>query len=175
MKYNRRVRAGRGFSLAELKVHPLSYLLFASLTPTTKEAGISRRYAPTVGIAVDPRRANLSVESLKVNVERLKEYQARLIVFPRKAGVHKRGDASKEDVSKAKSADAKVSKSLRRAQPVLNRHPRDGVAEIKKSELPKGEQDAYRRLREIRSEARLVGVREKRAKDKAEEAANAKK
>jgi large subunit ribosomal protein L13e len=34
---------------------------------------------------------------------------------------------------------------------------------------------AYRKLRDARSEARLAGKREKRAKDKAEEAAAAKK
>ena len=34
---------------------------------------------------------------------------------------------------------------------------------------------AYRKLRDARSEARLVGKREKRAKDKADEAAAAKK
>jgi large subunit ribosomal protein L13e len=41
--------------------------------------------------------------------------------------------------------------------------------------MGKGEEAAYRRLREARSEKRLVGVREKRAKAKAEEATTAKK
>lgn len=41
--------------------------------------------------------------------------------------------------------------------------------------MPKGEEAAYRKLREARSEARLVGVREKRAKAKADEAAATKK
>ncbi|RMY17178.1 hypothetical protein D0865_16775, partial [Hortaea werneckii] len=67
IKYNRRVRAGRGFSLAELK-----------------EAGVPRKLAPTIGISVDPRRQNLSEESLKANVQRLKEYKQRLVLFPRK-------------------------------------------------------------------------------------------
>jgi len=48
---------------------------------------------------------------------------------------------------------------------------RYGVFEVKRSEMPKGtEGGAYRTLRVARSEARLVGVREKRAKQKAEEA-----
>jgi len=38
-----------------------------------------------------------------------------------------------------------------------------------------GEEHAYKTLRTARSDARLVGVREKRAKAKAEEAASAKK
>ena len=41
--------------------------------------------------------------------------------------------------------------------------------------MPSGEENAYKRLRESRSEARLIGVREKRAKAKAEEAESKKK
>jgi large subunit ribosomal protein L13e len=37
-----------------------------------------------LGIAVDHRRRNASEESLEMNVNRLKEYKAKLIVFPRK-------------------------------------------------------------------------------------------
>ena len=46
--------------------------------------------------------------------------------------------------------------------------PKFGVSEVKKSELPKGEEGAYRKLRLARSEARLVGVKEKREKAKAD-------
>ena len=49
-----------------------------------------------------------------------------------------------------------------------------GFKEIKKSELPKGEENAYRKLRVARTDARLIGVRAKRAKAK-EEAEEAKK
>jgi large subunit ribosomal protein L13e len=59
-----------------------------------QEAGIPRKFAPTIGISVDPRRQNLSTESLAVNVERLKAYRARLILFPRKLGQVKKGDSS---------------------------------------------------------------------------------
>lgn len=47
-----------------------------------------------MGIVVDHRRRNLSEEGKKVNVERLKGYKTRLIVFPRKAGKPKKGDSS---------------------------------------------------------------------------------
>ena len=43
-----------------------------------------------------------------------------------------------------------------------------GVLEIKSSEMPKGNENAYAELRRARSDARYVGVREKRAKAKAE-------
>lgn len=64
VKYNRKVRQGRGFTLAELKA--------ASLDP---------RYAQTVGIAVDRRRVNKSTETFDANVARLLKYKESLIVF----------------------------------------------------------------------------------------------
>lgn len=59
--------------------------------------------------------------------------------------------------------------------PIKNLRREEAVGEVKRGEMPEGEEGAYRRLREARSEARLVGVREKRAKAKAEEAAATKK
>ena len=72
------------------------------LIKNLQEAGIPRKLAPTVGIAVDPRRQNLSEESLKANVERLKEYKQRLVLFPRKVKQPKAGDAPKKEVDAAK-------------------------------------------------------------------------
>jgi len=60
--------------------------------------------------------------------------------------------------------------------PIANITTKEGVySERKISAMGTGEDAAYRRLREARSEKRLVGVREKRAKAKAEEASAAKK
>ncbi|KAL2215704.1 60S ribosomal protein L13 [Thermoascus aurantiacus ATCC 26904] len=159
LKYNRRVRAGRGFTLAELK-----------------EAGIPRKLAPTIGIAVDPRRINYSKESLAANVARLKEYKARLILFPRKSGQFKKLDSSAEEVNAAKAAFSTgkpegYATNLNAVLPIKNISREEAISEVKRDEMPEGEKAAYRRLREARSEARLVGVREKRAKAKAEEAA----
>jgi len=157
IKYNRRVRAGRGFTLAELK-----------------EAAIPRKLAPTIGIPVDPRRQNLSMESLTANVARLKAYKERLILFPRKSGQHKKLDSSKEDV-KAHKEEGKITRKVRGVLPIVNITREEAITEVKRDEMPEGEENAYKKLREARSEARLVGVREKRAKAKAEEAAAAKK
>lgn len=77
IRYNRKIREGRGFTLAELK-----------------EAGISPKAARSVGIVVDHRRRNLSVEGKALNVDRLKAYQTRLIVFPRNAKKPKKGDST---------------------------------------------------------------------------------
>jgi len=158
VKYNRRVRAGRGFTFAELK-----------------EAGIPRKLAPTVGIAVDPRRQNFSEESLKANVARLKEYKERLVVFPRNVKHEKPGDAPKDEVDAAKQIgdyphDGKI-KYNTKAFPIVNKYV---VEEGKVADFEPTE-NAYRKLRDARSEARYQGRREKRQKDKEEEAANAKK
>jgi large subunit ribosomal protein L13e len=153
IKYNRRVRPGRGFSLVELKT-----------------AGIPRKLAATIGIAVDPRRQNLSEESLTANVERLQEYKKRLILFPRRNGKTKQGDASVEDVKAAKKGD-KLIHSTVDILPIKNTY----TFEEGKIGDYKGEENAYRKLRDARSEARLVGVREKRAKAKADDEATKKK
>ncbi|KAI1615075.1 60S ribosomal protein L13 [Exophiala viscosa] len=157
LKYNRRARAGRGFTLVELK-----------------EAGIPRKLASTIGISVDHRRQTTSQEALALNVERLQAYKARLILFPRKSGQHKKLDSSAEDVKAA--TEDKIIKKVRAALPIDSgvglKH---GFKEISKGDLPSGEENAYRKLRVARSDARLVGVREKRQKAKDDADAEKKK
>jgi large subunit ribosomal protein L13e len=151
LKYNRRVRAGRGFTLAELK-----------------EAGIPRAMAPTIGIAVDFRRQNLSEESLAANVARLKAYQERLILLPRRSNAPKKGD-TKTDLSK-------VDKVAHVAQ-AFSIAPTDiAFKEISKGDMPSAiEGGAYKALREARANKRYQGAKEKRARDKAEAEADKKK
>ncbi|KAL1918014.1 60S ribosomal protein eL13 [Calcarisporiella thermophila] len=84
VRYNTKLRAGRGFTLEELKA-----------------AGIRRKEARSIGIAVDHRRRNRSLESLQLNVERLKAYKSKLIVFPRKAGKPKKGDSEAAELANA--------------------------------------------------------------------------
>ncbi|KAF9616172.1 hypothetical protein IFM89_028807 [Coptis chinensis] len=84
LKYNMKVRAGRGFSLEELKA-----------------AGIPKKLAPTIGISVDHRRRNHSLEGLQANVQRLKTFKAKLVVFPRRAGKFKSGDSTLEELATA--------------------------------------------------------------------------
>ena len=82
IKYNRKVRAGRGFTLAELKA-----------------VGLSAKYARTIGISVDHRRQNRSEETFEANVARLQEYKSKLVVFDKKtkaaeAASHKQADVA---------------------------------------------------------------------------------
>lgn len=99
---------------------------------------------------------------------RLKAYKERLVVFPRKAGKPKAGDSKETDLSKTS-----ISASSAAALPIVPYST--AVTEIKKSEMPKQiEGGAYRKLRTVRADKRNQGMREKRAKDKAEAEANKK-
>ncbi|KAK4700659.1 large subunit ribosomal protein L13e, partial [Phenoliferia sp. Uapishka_3] len=75
VRYNTKLRAGKGFTKVELKA-----------------AGIRPKEALSIGIPVDHRRRNKSEEGLKLNKDRLEAYKARLVVFPKKAGKVKKGD-----------------------------------------------------------------------------------
>jgi large subunit ribosomal protein L13e len=145
-----------------------------------QEAGIPKKLAPTVGISVDHRRTNYSKESLVANVARLKDYKARLILFPRKSGQFKKLDSSAEDVNavKASLAEGKregIATRVEATFPIDNLSAANAVSEVQRDSMPKGEEGAYRRLREARAEARNRGQREKRAKAKADEESAAKK
>jgi len=76
-RYNMKLRLGKGFTLDELR-----------------EAKIAPKLARTIGISVDHRRRNRCQESLQQNVERLKLYKSKLLVFPKGSGKKcvKKGD-----------------------------------------------------------------------------------
>merc|ERR1712070_146608 len=90
MGYNTRVRAGRGFTLDELKA-----------------AKINKKVAATIGIAVDHRRTNKSEEGLQANVQRLKLYKSKLVIFPR-GTKQKKGDSSKAACQAVAQVTAKM-------------------------------------------------------------------
>ncbi|KAK9764354.1 60S ribosomal protein L13 [Basidiobolus ranarum] len=144
IKYNTKLRAGKGFTLEELK-----------------EAGIRRKEALTIGVSVDHRRRNKSDESLNLNVQRLKAYKAKLIVFPKKAGKAKKGDSESAELSEAKQLTSAL-------MPVTQVYSKEKARKITEEEK---NTSAYATLRNVRSEQRYRGIREKRAKLKAEEEA----
>ena len=115
------------------------------------------------------------METLALNVERLKTYRARLIIFPRKSNKPKQIDSSKDEIAAVMSGDTSSAKNLKTLLPTLDTARQSAIGEVERSEMGEGTKDAYRVLRDSRSDARLVGVREKRAKAKADEANAAKK
>lgn len=57
-------------------------------------ASLNPKYARTIGIAVDYHRTNKSMESLQQNVQRLKVYKSKLILFPLKTSKPKKSDST---------------------------------------------------------------------------------
>ena len=94
------------------------------------------------------------------------------MLFPRKVKSPKDGEASEKEVKehREKGHDDKV-KRVHHAFPISNKV----VIEEGKIADHEPTEDAYKTLRTARSDARLIGKREKRAKAKEEEAAAQKK
>lgn len=139
IKYNRKVRAGRGFTLAELKA-----------------VGLAPNYARTIGISVDARRQNKSTETFDANVLRLKEYLAKVVIFDKKT--------LPAEIAQHKQASTVA------AFPIVQEAPESAPRAV-----VKGEKSAYRTLRDARITKKYKGIRDKRAKDKAEAEAEKKK
>jgi len=144
VRYNFKLRAGRGFTLDELK-----------------KAGIAKKKAQSIGIAVDHRRRNKSEESLAENVARLEEYKSKLMVLPLKS------KAKKGDTSRAEVKDATLMKTCKSVLPI-----KQVALRIKARKITAEEQSssAYRILRKARVDKKMFGRRLKRSKAKAEKA-----
>ncbi|KAG9508475.1 60S ribosomal protein L13, partial [Fragariocoptes setiger] len=140
VRYNMRARLGRGFTIEELRA-----------------AGISPKVAQTIGIAVDKRRKNRSVESLQLNVQRLKEYRSKLILFPINRKKPKKGDSSEQELRMAQQHSGKV-------MPVKNY----GMSVEKPRKITNEEKQysAFHSARQARASKKLAASRAKRAKER---------
>merc|ERR1712071_301701 len=141
-RYNARVRAGKGFTLEELKA-----------------AKIPKRFAPTIGICVDHRRRNKSVESLQLNTQRLKVYRSKVILFPRNAKKPQNTDATAEEMKLAQQ----ITSTVMPIKTIVKKEKARVITEEDKKFSP------YAVLRTARTTARLDGIRAKRAKEAAED------
>ena len=147
VRYHTKVCASRGFSLEELRV-----------------AGIHKKVARTIGISVDLRQQNKCMESLQANVQRLKEYRSKLILFPRKSSAPKKGNSSAEELKLATQLTGPI-------MPIRN------VCKKEKARVITEEKDfkAFASLHMARANAQLFGIRAKRAKEAAEQDVEKKK
>ncbi|PIO33129.1 hypothetical protein AB205_0021640 [Aquarana catesbeiana] len=128
-------------------------------------AGINKKVARTIGISVDHRRRNKSTESLQTNVQRLKEYRSKLIIFPRKPSAPKKGDGSAEELKMATQLKGPV-------MPIRQTFKKEKARVISEDEK---NFKAFASLRMARANARLFGIRAKRAKEAAEQEVDKKK
>merc|ERR1712023_224304 len=147
IKYNSKLRIGRGFSLEEIK-----------------DAGLGKAEAQSLGIAVDYRRRNRSVQGKQANVQRLKEYKANLVVFPRNAKKSKKGWVGDA---------AAMAVATQVTDQVVMKPAKAGPAKVECRKILPEEKGAFttRVLEAAWNDARLVGFREKRAKERADKAA----
>ncbi|CAL5096319.1 unnamed protein product [Urochloa decumbens] len=130
LKYNMKSRAGRGFTLEELKL------------------------APTIGISVDHRRKNKSLEGLQANVQRLKTYKAKLVIFPRRARKVKAGDSTPEELATATQVQGDYMP--------ITRGEKRSVEVVKVTDDMKSFA-AYGKLRLERMNKKHLGARQKKA------------
>ena len=143
VRYNMKKRLGRGFTVEEIKA-----------------AGIEQgpRYAATIGIKVDTRRKNLSEEGLAANVQRLKTYMSKLVLFPL--------DHKKVDKTQLKTATQDKS---RFATGVVAHPTVAAVAEpARKLTSDEAKTNIYKFLKKNHSAVRFMGARMARAAKKAE-------
>merc|ERR1719190_28671 len=138
-RYNMKVRLGRGFTLEELR-----------------EAKISPKLAPTIGIAVDHRRRNRCNESLQANVERLKLYKSKLLIFPKRSGKKgvKKGDTPRAELQNV--AQNTLKEIIPVARPTLRIKARAITAAEK-------EASAYKTLKKARTDKKYEGAKRKKA------------
>merc|ERR1712061_449264 len=150
-----RRRASRVEKAKQVAPRPVKSLRPVVRCPTLKSAGVSKKMAQTIGISVDPRRRNKSVESLQENAQRLKEYKSKLILFPIHSKKPRKGYSSAEECKKASQLEGRIMphKKVTKRQRAM-----ESTDDMKKFK-------AFNTVRQARAVARLWGIRAKKAKD----------
>jgi len=148
-RYNMKLRLGRGFTLDELR-----------------EAKIPPKLAPTIGIAVDHRRRNRCTESLAENVNRLKLYRSKLLIFPNHTSKKcaKKGIAKSWQVTPRSELQNLAQNTNKTIIPVPKPTLREKARAITSEEK---EKSAYKTMRKARTDAKYWGVKKKKADAKA--------
>lgn len=141
-KYAGKVRLGRGFTLQELKA-----------------AGVTARNAKTIGISVDHRRTTTSQEQLDMNVNRLKAYTSKLVLFPRRENKPKKGFLADSTADKLKAAHTQP------AGVTMPIQKKESAVEFAKITAEDQKRKVYHSLRSLRTNQHYHGRRIKRKED----------
>ena len=147
VRYNMKKRLGRGFTVEELK-----------------GANLAPQYAATIGIRVDSRRKNLSEEGLNANIQRLKTYTSKLVLFPINHKKVQAGEGSEAD-QKACIQDVSRFATATVANPSCVRAAAEPMRKLTADEKTK---NVHAFLRKNISAVRYLGARMKRAQNKAD-------
>jgi len=141
VRYNAKVRLGRGFTPEELRA-----------------CGLSPKNARTIGIAVDKRRKNKSEEKFTRNVRRLKAYLEKLVVLTKKEKeTLKLKDPAKENAFTLENT-ARKQAGVRKVVKKLEVLPLASLPDT----------DAYATLRYARHQNQMVGPRHKKKMEEEE-------
>lgn len=146
-KYNTKIKLGRGFTLKELK-----------------EAGInSAAYARSIGIAIDLRRKDTCKENLDMNVNRIKLYISKMILYPRNEKKPEKKPIVKEATADRLNApEAKEQNTLKGVlplpkkeigysfEPITDKMKKANVYKTQRTEI-KTAQGFYKRLEKIKN------------------------
>jgi len=127
---------GRGFTFGELKA-----------------ANVAPAFARTIGIAVDHRRNNKSDAIKTENVQRLKEYLSRLVVFPR--GKKAKAEKKNKDEAIVQNMDVVLGKK----PGLLDDHTHEAARGLTDEEKKR---KVYQYLRKCLRKQKLVGIIEQR-------------
>merc|ERR1711957_644547 len=127
-----------------------------------KEAKVAPKLARTIGISVDHRRRNRCQESLQENVDRLKLYKSKLLVFPKGSGKKcvKKGDTARSELSNV------AQNTLKEIIPISKTALRIKGRKITDAEK---EKSAYKILKKARTNKKYAGqklTKEKSGKEK---------
>ncbi len=126
---------------------------------------MTSQFAATIGIAVDHRRQNTSLEALQSNVDRLKAYLSKLILFPRKINKPKKGIVADSNEEKLQSVEAKQQHKTKEIvkMPIIKKREKPML-------IPKEMKDfkAYQKIKLEMMNKKREGVRRKAAEESKE-------
>merc|ERR1712085_99858 len=105
-----------------------------------------------IGISVDHRRKNRSVESLQENVKRLLAYKSKLVIFPKKSGKKgvKKGDTPRSELKNAAQNTLKEIIPIERPS-----------TEVEARAITQADKDleAYKKVRKARTDKKYLGFK----------------
>lgn len=142
-RYSGQERLGKGFTLEELKL-----------------AGISAKFAQTVGICVDYRRTNSDADMLKKNADRLKLYKEKLVLLPLHAGKARKGTNGR--LSDSGDKHELIQNKTEQVVPVVSKRLREKPVKITKEMK---EFKAYSTLQTERMNKKWAGKRATRKEE----------
>jgi len=153
-RYSDKQRLGRGFTLEELKA-----------------AGLTKRNARGLGVSVDHRRKNQNKETFSLNVERIKAYRSKQVVYPTNTLKRAKKAERKASVVKHKQIRSEIASAVQQAEALPLHRPRRVLEEPRAITEEERKASAFVTLRKAKMAAKKAGDAIKKANAKEKEIA----